>query len=60
MAYDYTAEEAIDLLLSKRPSLRTWRHRSYVLDALYCVELAKVQWRTAFATSDFEFMTWSD
>ena len=60
IAYDYTAEEAIDLLLSKRPSLRPWRQRSYVLDALYCVELARGQWRTAFATSDFEFMTWSD
>ena len=38
VAYDYTAE-AIDLLLKKRPSLRPWRHRSYVLDALYCVDL---------------------
>ena len=57
IAYDYTAEEAIDLLLSKRPSLRPWRQRSYVLDALYCVELARGQWRTAFATSDFEFMS---
>ena len=60
IAYDYTAEDAIDLLLSKRPSLRPWRHRSYVLDALCCVDLAKVQWRTAFATSDFEFISWSD
>ena len=43
VAYDYTAEGAIDLLLTKRPSLRPWRHRSYVLDALYSLELEKVQ-----------------
>ena len=51
VAYDYTAEEAINLLLRKRPSLRPWRHRSYVLDALYCVNLEKVEWRAEFSTS---------
>ena len=54
VAYDYTAKEAIDLLLTKRPSLRPWRYRSYVLDALCALELEKVQWRTQFGTSNVE------
>ena len=54
VAYDYTAKEAIDLLLTKRPSLRPWRYRSYVLDALCALELEKVQWRTQFRTSNVE------
>ena len=57
VAYDYTAKEAIDLLLTKRPSLRPWRYRSYVLDALCALELEKVQGRTQFGTSNVEFTT---
>ena len=33
-AYGYSAEDATKLLLTKRPSLRPWRHRDYVLEAV--------------------------
>ena len=44
VAYDYSAEDAIKLLLTKRPSLRPWRHREYVLDALWMVEQQRSEW----------------
>ena len=44
VAYDYCAEDAIKLLLTKRPSLRPWRHRDYVLDALWMVEQQRSEW----------------
>jgi hypothetical protein len=33
-AYGYSAEDATKLLLTKRPSLRPWSHRDYVLEAV--------------------------
>ena len=48
VAYDYTAEDAIKLLRTKRPSLRPWRHRDYVLDALWMVEQQLSEWRQDF------------
>ena len=47
--YGYSAEEAIQLLLKKRPSLRPWRHRGYVIDALWMVEQDRLQWHNDFS-----------
>ena len=44
VAYDYSAEDAIKLLLTRGPSLRRWRHRDYVLDALWMVEQQRSEW----------------
>ena len=43
-AYGYSAKDAIKLLLTKRPSLRPWRHRDYVLDVLWMVEQQRSEW----------------
>ena len=47
-AYGYSAEDAIKLLLTKRPSLRPWRHRDYVLEALWMVEQQRCEWYQDF------------
>ena len=49
VACGYSAEEAIQLLLKKRPSLRPWRHRDYVIDALWMVEQDRLQWHNDFS-----------
>jgi len=46
--YDYSAEDAIKPLLTKRPSLRPWRHREYVLEALWMVEPQRCEWHRDF------------
>jgi hypothetical protein len=33
------SDAAISILLKKRPSLRPWRHRDYVVDALWMEEI---------------------
>jgi protein-tyrosine phosphatase len=48
VAYDYSAEDAIKLLLTKRPSLCPRRHRDYVLDALWMVEQQRSEWYRDF------------
>ena len=48
VAYGFSAASAIDLLLEKRPGLRPWRHRRYVLWALYAVEQSRTSWRLDF------------
>ena len=47
-AYGYSAEDATKLLLTKRPSLRPWRHRDYVLEALWMVEQQRCEWYQDF------------
>ena len=44
----FSAASATDLLLEKRPGLRPWRHRRYVLRALYTVEQSRTSWRSKF------------
>ena len=50
-AHDYSAQEAIQILLRRRPSLRPWKHRDYVLDALWLVEKNRLQWQRDFVTA---------
>eukprot|EP00435_Cladocopium_sp_Y103_P023001 s2744_g5.t1 len=50
-AHDYSAQETIQILLQKRPSLRPWRHRDYVLDALWLVGEHRLQWQRDFVTA---------
>ena len=38
VGYNYSAEDAVQLLLEKRPSLRPWHNRPYVLEALWKLE----------------------
>ena len=47
-AYGYSAEDAIKILITKRPSLRPWRHRDYVLEALWMVERQRSEWQQDF------------
>ena len=47
-AYGYSAEDAIKILITKRPSLRPWRHRDYVLEALWMVERQRSEWQRDF------------
>jgi len=48
VAYDDSAEDAIKLLLTKRPSLCPRRHRDYVLDVLWMVEQQRSEWHRDF------------
>ena len=48
VAYGFSAAGTIDLLLEKRPGLRPWRHRRYVLWALDAVEQSRTSWRSEF------------
>jgi len=48
-AYGYSSEDAIKPLLTKRPSLRPWRHRAYVVEALWMVEQQRSEWQREFA-----------
>ena len=47
-AYGYSAEDAIKILITKRPSLRPWHHRDYVLEALWMVERQRSEWQRDF------------
>lgn len=45
VAYSYSADEAVQLLLEKRPSLRPWHKRPYVLEALWKLEGLRAEWQ---------------
>ena len=45
-AYGYSAEDAIKMLLTK--TLRPWRHRDCVLEALWMVEQQRCEWHQDF------------
>ena len=45
VGYNYSAEDAVQLLLKKRPSLRPWHNRPYVLEALWQLEGLRAKWR---------------
>jgi len=45
-ANGYSAEDAIKMLLTK--TLRPWRHRDYVLEALWMVEQQRCEWHRDF------------
>ena len=47
-AYGYSAEDANNILITKRPSLRPWHHRDYVLEALWMVEQQRSEWQRDF------------
>ena len=47
-ANGHSAEDAIKILVTKRPSLRPWRHRDYVLEALWVVERQRSEWQQDF------------
>eukprot|EP00435_Cladocopium_sp_Y103_P038188 s1010_g10.t1 len=49
IGYGCTAKESIEVVLCRRPSLRPWKHRDYVLEALYIVEKERGQWQREFA-----------
>ena len=44
VGYNYSAEDAVQLLLEKRPSLRPWHNRPYVLEALWKLEGLRAEW----------------
>ena len=44
VGYNYPAEDAVQLLLKKRPSLRPWHNRPYVLEALWQLEGLRAEW----------------
>ena len=44
VGYNYSAEDAVQLLLEKRPSLRPWHNRPYVLEALWKLEGLHTVW----------------
>ena len=44
VGYNYSAEDAVQLLLQKRPSLRPWHNRPYVLEALWQLEGLRAEW----------------
>lgn len=50
VAYDFSADDAVGLLLKKRPSLRPWRNRPYVLEALFKLEGLRMEWQLQFGS----------
>ena len=44
VGYNYSAEDAVQLLLEKRPALRPWHNRPYVLEALWQLEGLRAKW----------------
>ena len=46
------AEDAVQLLLEKRPSLRPWRNRPYVLEALWKREGLRTEWHMELSAVD--------
>ena len=51
VAYEHSALEAVQLLLQKRPALRPWRNRPYVLEALWHLEGLRAEWRRDFSAA---------
>ena len=52
VGYNYSAEDAVQLLLEKRPSLRPWHNRPYVLEALWKLEGLRTEWHMEFTAAD--------
>eukprot|EP00438_Fugacium_kawagutii_P002698 Skav218907 [mRNA] locus=scaffold328:440051:440561:- [translate_table: standard] len=46
--YNFTKDDAVRMLLEKRPSLRPWHNRPYVLEALYKLETLRAEWHAEF------------
>ena len=44
VGYNYSAEDAVQLLLEKRPALHPWHNRPYVLEALWQLEGLRAKW----------------
>ena len=51
VAYEHSALEAVQLLLQKRPALRPWRNRPYVLEALWHLEGLRAEWQRDFSAT---------
>ena len=54
VAYEHSALEAVELLLQKRPALRPWRNRPYVLEALWHLEGLRAEWQRDFSATHTE------
>jgi len=52
VGYNYSAEDAVKLLLEKRPSLRPWHNRPYVLEALWKLEGLRTEWHMELSAAD--------
>jgi protein-tyrosine phosphatase len=52
VGYNYSAEDAVQLLLEKRPSLRPWHNRPYVLEALWKLEGLRTEWHMELSAAD--------
>ena len=52
VGYNYSAEDAVQLLLEKRPSLRPWHNRPYVLKALWKLEGLRTEWHMELSAAD--------
>eukprot|EP00438_Fugacium_kawagutii_P013261 Skav225488 [mRNA] locus=scaffold868:67474:68202:- [translate_table: standard] len=48
IGYNFTKDDAVRMLLEKRPSLRPWHNRPYVLEALYKLETLRAEWHAEF------------
>ena len=53
VAYEHSAQEAVQLLLQKRPAWRPWRNRPYVLEALWHVEGLRAECQRDFSAALF-------
>ena len=51
VAYEHSALEAVQLLLPKRPAMRPWRNRPYVLEALWHLEGLRAEWQRDFSAA---------
>ena len=51
VSYEHSALEAVQLLLQKRPALRPWRNRPYVLEALWHLEGLRAEWQRDFSAT---------
>ena len=51
VAYEHSAQEAVQLLLPKRPALGPWRNRPYVLEALWRLEGLRARPSKLFGTN---------
>eukprot|EP00438_Fugacium_kawagutii_P009621 Skav215647 [mRNA] locus=scaffold736:360470:360931:- [translate_table: standard] len=52
IGYNFSKDDAVKLLLEKRPSLRPWKNRPYVLEALWQLEGLRAKWHAEFSAAD--------
>ena len=52
VGYNFSAQDAIQLLLEKRPSLRPWHNRPYVLEALWQLDGLRAEWQRDHGAAD--------